>query len=382
MNKELTTTTNGFMQTTKLIFTLLALFVLNVYGQSGDYYYINNQFNVNRSSVTAFTSLVIMTPCPQSNEYQDIYELDYTSAGSWIHRAIEENGNQYFELVLDATELKAYQQNFSVGYSFIQHPKTIRTDFSQFKESSGKWKDLPDYDTTTDEYQDNCKRSGDIVVPENATIQRISEDIYSECYGSRLAYAEKCYEYVASHYKYLYPNTGIHPLETLLSWGGGDCGNLSSIYISLLRAKGIPARHVVAVGANNNFHVWAEFYIQEFGWVPVDVTNKNSNPKGNYFGTYNYDMVIVQKGVAMSYPTTKMGTQNLDLLQTYCYWYWYSTKANITINQVITSKNVNYSGIEDTKAASADTSVRKIVINGRLYIKRGDRLWTINGLHK
>lgn len=380
MNKELTTTTNSLIQTAKFVLTLLALFVLNVYGQNGGYYKINNQFNVTRSSRTAFTSLIIMTPCPQSNEYQDIYELDYTSAGDWIHHAIEENGNQYFELHLDGTELKAYQQNFSVGYSFIQHPKTIRTNFSQFKESTGKWKDLPDYDTTTDEYQDNCKRSGDIVVPENATIQRISEEIYSQCYGSRLAYAEKCYEYVASHYKYLNPNTGIHPLETLLSWGGGDCGNLSTIYISLLRAKGIPARHVVAVGANNNYHVWAEFYIQGVGWVPVDVTYKNGNPNGNYFGYYNYNMVIVQKGVAMTYPTTMLGTLNIDLLQTYYWWYWYSTRADMSINQVITSKAVTYSSVEDVQAVSNDATVRKVAIDGRLYIKKGDRLWTINGI--
>ncbi|MBO4611948.1 MAG: transglutaminase domain-containing protein [Bacteroidaceae bacterium] len=362
-----------------VLFALLTLFVTVGYGQSDVFYYYSNQFDVTRSSRTGFESLFIIAPCPQSNEYQDIYELDYTSAGDWIQNSIEENNNQFFELLLDETELEEYQQDFSVGYSFIQHPKTIRTDFSQFKEPTGQWKDLPDYDTTTVEYQENCKQSGEFIVPDNSTIQRISEEVYRDCYGSRLAYAEKCYEYVASHYQYLNPLTGIHPLETLLSWRGGDCGNLSSIYISLLRAKGIPARHVVAIGANNRYHIWAEFYIQGFGWVPVDVTYKNSNRNGNYFGNYSDNLVVVQKGIDMTY-STSVGMMYIDLLQTYCWWYSCYTDVDLSVEQVVTSKRINYSGVEDAMAESTNTPARKVIIDGRIYIKRGNSLWTVNGI--
>ena len=82
----------------------------------------------------------------------------------------------------------------------------------------------------------------------------------------------------------------------------------------------------------------------------------------------------------MTYPTTMLGTLNIDLLQTYYWWYWYSTRADMSINQVITSKAVTYSSVEDVQAVSNDATVRKVAIDGRLYIKKGDRLWTINGI--
>ena len=96
------------------VLTLLILCAVVAYGQNENFYQFNNQFNVTRSSRTAFTSMIIFTPCPQSNAYQDIYELYYSTAGDLIHNEIEENNNQYFELVLNDVALKAYQQNFSV----------------------------------------------------------------------------------------------------------------------------------------------------------------------------------------------------------------------------------------------------------------------------
>jgi transglutaminase-like putative cysteine protease len=57
----------------------------------------------------------------------------------------------------------------------------------------------------------------------------------------------------------------------------GDCDELSYLYISLLRAAGIPARYVdgylVSSNASGKFisHTWVEFYDGE--WVPVEVAD-------------------------------------------------------------------------------------------------------------
>jgi transglutaminase-like putative cysteine protease len=48
--------------------------------------------------------------------------------------------------------------------------------------------------------------------------------------------------------------------------------------------KGIPARHNVGVIPSNSPHAWSEFYLEKWGWIPVDVTLKNSDPGGDYFG--------------------------------------------------------------------------------------------------
>lgn len=363
-----------------VISLILCCFNLTSFAQ--DFFQYQNTFSVVRSSQTAFNKFVLLVPCPQSNEYQDVYELDYTSSGNWILGEISENRNQYLELDMYGTELSSVSKNFSVGYSFILRPKNISVNFSLYKNPDGTWKEMPEYDTSSKDYQDNIKQSGNFVVPNNSTIVTISDQLFDACGGNKLAYAEKCYEYVASHYSYKNPNTGLHPLAEILAAGGGDCGNFSSIYISLLRAKGIPARHVVAMGANSAFHVWAEFYIQNFGWVPVDVTYKNSDPFGNYFGKKDYNsdrLVVVQKGVEMEYETSGVGSLTINLLQTYYYWYWYNTYATLNITQNVTAKQVDYSGIRVIESKNGSERARKVLENRSIVIEYGNHEYSTSG---
>jgi transglutaminase-like putative cysteine protease len=69
------------------------------------------------------------------------------------------------------------------------------------------------------------------------------------------------------------------PLETLHS-GKGKCDELSNLYISVLRADGIPARFVKGYVVERNpeqymGHRWVEFYDGE--WVPVEVSGDLGN---------------------------------------------------------------------------------------------------------
>ena len=336
--------------------------------QEEEKYQYNITFNITRSSQTAFNRLVVLAPCPQTNEYQKVQILDITSNGVWKQGDVAENQNKFLELDLSGDELKNRSLDFSVDYSFVLSHKPVFIDFSPFKASDGSWKDMPDYDTSQQDYIDNTKQSGEYVVPDNSTIKAIADQLFAECGGNRLAYAERCYEYVASHFKYLKPGTGLHTLADILSDGGGDCGNLSSIYISLLRAKGIPARHVVAIGGN---HVWSEFYIQDFGWVPVDVTYKNSTPSGNYFGVYDGKYIVVQKGVAMDYPTYALGTKNFNIFQGFHYWYWTKTNETLSIAKSLSAQQIDtISGDanDDGKVSVTDIAV---IVNHILSIPNG-----------
>lgn len=59
----------------------------------------------------------------------------------------------------------------------------------------------------------------------------------------------------------------------------GVCDELNSLFISLVRSVGIPARYVSGLAFTNyndmnqwGAHGWAEIYFPEYGWVPFDVT--------------------------------------------------------------------------------------------------------------
>lgn len=63
--------------------------------------------------------------------------------------------------------------------------------------------------------------------------------------------------------------------QYVLDNGHGDCGQVSLLYITLLRSLGIPAKwesgwmlHPGKVG----MHDWAEVYYEGVGWVPVDMS--------------------------------------------------------------------------------------------------------------
>ena len=64
----------------------------------------------------------------------------------------------------------------------------------------------------------------------------------------------------------------------LLKKPGGKCTDISSVYIALARAAGVPAREVFGVRLGKKpqedvttwQHCWVEFFLPGFGWVPVD----------------------------------------------------------------------------------------------------------------
>lgn len=117
-------------------------------------------------------------------------------------------------------------------------------------------------------------------------------------------------------------NTGLHPISELMQTMIGDCGNYASVLISLLRAKGIPARHVVMVdGQKDEFHVRAEFYVPAYGWIPADPTWGDS-----YFGVFEGNYIVVNKGVNQVTRGEDGENFTAPLLQTYYLWYWYQAE--------------------------------------------------------
>ena len=94
--------------------------------------------------------------------------------------------------------------------------------------------------------------------------------------------------------------------------------------MSLLRAKGIPARHVVMVHAQKDeFHVRAEFFLPSYGWIPADPTWGNE-----YFGVFEGNYIVVTQGINTILRDYSGNDFRADLFQTFCNWYWYSTEGS------------------------------------------------------
>ncbi len=95
-----------------------------------------------------------------------------------------------------------------------------------------------------------------------------------------LAKARAIYDWTVEN-TYRNPNTrgcGKGDLCQLLKDPGGKCADLSSIYVALARAAGVPTREVFGIRMGKKSsqdisgwqHCWAEFFLPGYGWVPVD----------------------------------------------------------------------------------------------------------------
>jgi hypothetical protein len=68
-------------------------------------------------------------------------------------------------------------------------------------------------------------------------------------------------------------------LETLHS-KKGTCSEYTNLFLAIVRNAGIPARFVIGVillpDGNQIYHAWAECYIGDVGWMPVEIQNGNT----------------------------------------------------------------------------------------------------------
>lgn len=93
--------------------------------------------------------------------------------------------------------------------------------------------------------------------------------------------ARKIYNYILQNIKYsLMPHLSLWPRGIPESvyvheHRHGDCGAQSMYFSALCRAVGIPARTTGGwqlFSGKFSGHFWAEFYLPNYGWIPVDTT--------------------------------------------------------------------------------------------------------------
>ena len=277
----------------------------------------------NRTIVTnidhKLTKMVIVMPLAQTDQYQTVSHVNL-NGGELVK--VPDSEDAYIRWTM-TSDLPSYNQSKEIYYDFDITINKFQFDFDQVTT-------IYPYDKNSDIYRWYTGKSGRYVDPGDSIIVETGNRIW-EISTDVLDYARKCYEYVAANFKYLNPLTGLHPLPELLRNGGGDCGNLSSIFISLLRYKGIPARHIVTVRPNGTYHVWADFYLEKYGWVPVDVTYKNSNPRGDYFGKFDGNGIVMTKNVSLRIDKGNGELFTSSILQNYNWWIWYDSGSEFNL---------------------------------------------------
>ncbi len=141
----------------------------------------------------------------------------------------------------------------------------------------------------------------DRLVPIDGRIKTLADEHTRGKQGT-VEKARALYDFVFNTVRYDKSGTG---------WGRGDslwvcdakhgnCTDFHSLFISLARAEGIPARFEIGFpvptgteGTIPGYHCWAEFYANGVGWVPVDISEAWKDPKKRdyFFGALDANRV-------------------------------------------------------------------------------------------
>jgi transglutaminase-like putative cysteine protease len=117
--------------------------------------------------------------------------------------------------------------------------------------------------------------------------------------------ARKIYNFVIDRLEYEMVGGWDVP-EVVLKRGTGSCSEYTFAFIALCRAAGLPARYqgsVVVRGDDASideaFHRWAEIYLPNYGWIPVDANKgdaKSPADQARGFGELANRFLITTQG--------------------------------------------------------------------------------------
>lgn len=126
--------------------------------------------------------------------------------------------------------------------------------------------------------------------------------------AEQLKLARLLYDRVDEHVKYdkSKPGYGRGDVLWVCDSRFGNCTDFHSLFISLARTKGIPARFEIGFsvpekrgeGPIAGYHCWAYFWLDKQGWVPVDISEADKNPamKEYYFGNLTENRLTFTQG--------------------------------------------------------------------------------------
>lgn len=120
--------------------------------------------------------------------------------------------------------------------------------------------------------------------------------------------AHAIYDFVYANMRYDKSGTGWGRGDALWACTSkrGNCTDFHSLFISMARSQGIPARFSIGFaiptdkhsGEIPGYHCWADFFDPQHGWVAVDISEAWQNPtkKDYYFGAQDENRVQFTMG--------------------------------------------------------------------------------------
>jgi transglutaminase-like putative cysteine protease len=243
--------------------------------------------------VGAGRTLRLWIPLPQSDRHQTISRVQVHSPARHSLQREPEYANEYLYLEAPGTRLR---QPANVRVTFRVSRRENRVNLAG--NGNGGLTGVLD-----------LKRylSPDRLVPTDGLIGQLAEQ-HTRGRNKPLDKARAIYDYVVNTMRYDKSGEGWGRGDAIFACNAkrGNCTDFHSLFIGMMRAAGIPARFQIGFsvpadlreGEIAGYHCWAEFYVQPYGWIPVDASEawKNPGKRDYFFGAHDAHRVQFTQG--------------------------------------------------------------------------------------
>jgi hypothetical protein len=235
----------------------------------------------------------VWLPCPTKTDCQEITRLAATAPGEISEQGEPRYGNRilYFQTPIPT----GGEFTADIPYDVVRH-EVLR----------GPMVSGQRLDEKLDEVKKALFLRADKMAPTTGKPLKLLDSV--KLSNDKLGLARQLYDLVDSHVVYKKEGTGWGRGDT--NWvcdsGYGNCTDFHSLFMSLARSQGLPARFEIgfsiptdkAEGPIAGYHCWAWFHLDDRGWIPVDISEADKHPemKDYYFGNLTADRVMFSIG--------------------------------------------------------------------------------------
>jgi transglutaminase-like putative cysteine protease len=233
--------------------------------------------------------LEVWFPLATSDQYQQVRVLSKSGDLPLEETREPEYGNRMFHASTAKADQPEY--HFSVKYDVVRREHFMTTSAPAHASKQGLQRFL----------------QPDKLVP----VTGLPADIAAKEVKPGMSEMQKgrvLYDYTLANMRYDKSGTGWGHGDTLWACDAkrGNCTDFHSLFISMARSQGIPGKFEIGfpLPADKNaseipgYHCWAEFYTNERGWVPVDISEawKHQEKRDYFFGAHDVNRVQFSVG--------------------------------------------------------------------------------------
>lgn len=157
------------------------------------------------------------------------------------------------------------------------------------------------------------------VNPNDAAIQKFAQKAAKSASNLSSPYlvARALYAATIKHLRYVHAPGNSPNASKAYKLKKGDCGAFAALFAASCRVMKVPARTVAGfVAGDDKWHVWAEFYLPQYGWIACDPSYADSYDPTGKCGLYFGVMPDLNTRVATSFGFDQTWNgQTLGLLQ-------------------------------------------------------------------